>query len=78
LSNFRGSCHSRPASYTGRKGTFTNFSTAASYNTDSYRYDLIFISDEWNLLQYDVIDTDVTTGDWASDHLPVVVKLANK
>jgi|GEM_PF-926428 endonuclease/exonuclease/phosphatase family metal-dependent hydrolase len=69
---------SRPASYTGRKGTFTNFSTAASYNTDSYRYDLIFISDEWNLLQYDVIDTDVTTGDWASDHLPVVVKLANK
>ena len=69
---------SRPASYDGRKGTFTNFSTAASYNTDAYRYDFVFISDDWNLLQYDVMDTDVTSGSWGSDHLPVTVKLAGK
>ena len=69
---------SRPASYDGRKGTFTNFSTAASYNTDAYRYDFVFISDDWNLLQYDVMDTDVTSGSWGSDHLPVIVKLAGK
>lgn len=69
---------SRPSAYEGRKGTFTNFSTAASYNTDAYRYDFVFISDGWNLLQYDVIDTDVATEAWGSDHLPVMVKLAGK
>ena len=69
---------SRPTTYGGRKGTFTNFSTAASYNTDAYRYDFIFITGDWNLLQYDVIDTDVTTEAWGSDHLPVLVKLAGK
>lgn len=68
----------RPASYGGRKGTFTNFSTAASYNTDAYRYDFVFMTGGWNLLLYEVIGTDVTTEAWGSDHLPVIVKLAGK
>jgi len=69
---------SRPASYTGRKGTFTNFSTAASYDSEAYRYDFIFVSESWNLFQYEVIDKDVTSGNWGSDHLPVMVKLSGK
>lgn len=66
----------KPASgYTGRVGTFTNFSTAASYDTEAYRYDFIFVSGQWDVTEYVVDDTCVTGGNWGSDHLPVKVKL---
>lgn len=71
--SYIGFVDSRPSSYSGRIGTFTNFSTATSYNSESYRYDFVFVNDKWNVMKHSVVDTDVLSGAWGSDHLPVAV-----
>jgi len=57
---------------TGPEGTYYGYNLSTSPNS---RIDYVFVSRKVHVLEYKVIEDDFTTGNIASDHLPVRIKV---
>src|SRR5699024_1073749 len=56
----------------GPEGTFYGYNLE---DEPTSRIDYVFVTKEFNVLAYEVIDEDFKTGNIASDHLPVFVRI---